>query len=203
MRAAHVAASLPSIRSPSASSRLNQNHGLVISYIKRGEHTRDRGLRMVKIGIMMCDRNRTCTGNKCFKSIIERDGAFAKYPRDEPIEVVGWIACGGCPGERLEYAPADMKRFGAEVIYLASCYLAGYPICPYIEDHKNYIEKVVGLPVTVGTHPMPRNYLNAHSNTGDWKRDDAYKWLGEITGNAEDADKYDSTNPDFLKNRQG
>jgi predicted metal-binding protein len=158
--------------------------------------------KLVKIGIMICDRNRTCTGNKCFKSIIERDGAFAKYPQDERIEIVGWIACGGCPGERLEYAPADMKKFGAEVIHLASCYLAGYPICPYIEDHRNYIEKVVGLPVTVGTHPMPRNYLNAHGTIGDWKRDDAYNWLAEITGDAEDADKYDSTSPGFLKKPQ-
>lgn len=57
---------------------------------------------------MICDRNRTCTGNKCFRSIIERDGAFKKIAKDEPIEVVGWIACGGCPGERLEYAPADI-----------------------------------------------------------------------------------------------
>jgi hypothetical protein len=32
---------------------------------------------MVKVGIMICDRNRTCTGNKCFKSMIERDGADA------------------------------------------------------------------------------------------------------------------------------
>jgi predicted metal-binding protein len=157
--------------------------------------------KLVKIGIMICDRNRTCTGNKCFKSIIERDGAFAKYPQNERIEIVGWIACGGCPGERLEYAPADMKKFGAEAIHLASCYLAGYPICPYIEDHKNYIEKVVGLPVTVGTHPMPRNYLNAHGIIGDWKRDDADNWLAGITGDAEDAGKYDSTSPDFLKKR--
>ena len=36
---------------------------------------------------MICDRNRTCTGNKCFKSIIERDGVFSKY-KDEPVEVV-------------------------------------------------------------------------------------------------------------------
>jgi predicted metal-binding protein len=155
--------------------------------------------KMVKVGIMICDRNRTCTGNKCFKSIIERDGAFAEYAEDEPIEVVGWMACGGCPGERLEYAPTDMKKFGAEVIHLASCYLAGFPICPYIEDQKNYIEKVVGLPVKVGTHPMPRNYLDAHERIGDWKRDDAAKWLGEITGSLEDADKYDSTNPNFLR----
>jgi predicted metal-binding protein len=154
---------------------------------------------MVKVGIMICDRNRTCTGNKCLKSINERDGAFADYPKDEPIEVVGWMACGGCPGERLEAAPADMKKYGAEVIYLASCYLAGYPICSYIEDHKKYIENVVGLPVKVGTHPMPSNYIKAHTKAGDWKRDGADKWLEGITGSQENADKYDSTNPNFLK----
>ncbi|MDH5200203.1 MAG: CGGC domain-containing protein [Candidatus Bathyarchaeota archaeon] len=154
---------------------------------------------MVKIGVMICDRNRTCTGNKCFKSILERDGAFSKYPADEPIEVVGWIACGGCPGERLEYALADMKKFGAEVIYLASCYLAGYPVCPHIRDHKTYIENVVGLPVVVGTHPMPQNYIDAHEKAKDWDRDNAREWLANITGDPKAAKKYDSTNPDFLK----
>lgn len=148
---------------------------------------------------MICDRNRTCTGNKCFRSIIERDGAFKKIAKDEPIEVVGWIACGGCPGERLEYAPADMKKYGAEVIYLASCYLAGYPVCPYIKDHKTYIENVVGLPVVVGTHPMPQNYIDAHEKAGDWDRDDARVFLVNVMGDPEAARKYDSTNPNFLK----
>lgn len=149
--------------------------------------------------MMICDRNRTCTGNKCFKAILERDGAFSKYPADEPIEVVGWVACGGCPGERLEYAPADMKKYGAEVIYLASCYLAGYPVCPYIRDHKTYIENVVGLPVVVGTHPMPQNYIDAHEKAKDWDRDNAREWLANITGDPKAARKYDSTRPDFLK----
>jgi predicted metal-binding protein len=152
---------------------------------------------MVKIGVLICDRNRTCTGNKCFKAINERDGAFAKL--NGPIEVVGWMACGGCPGERLESAPTDMKRFGAEVIYLASCYLAGYPACPYIEDHRAYIENVVGLPVRVGTHPMPRNYITAHGKIGDWRRDGAEAYLEDITGDADKATKYDSTDPNFLK----
>ena len=154
---------------------------------------------MVKIGIIICDRNRTCTGNKCFKSVNERDGAFEKLPGNEPIEVVGWSTCGGCPGERLETAPSDMKKYGAEVIYLASCHLAGYPASPYIEDHKNYIEKITGLPVKIGTHPMPRNYLNGHEKIGDWIRDKADKWLTEVTGNQDDADKYDSTYPNFLR----
>jgi predicted metal-binding protein len=154
---------------------------------------------MVKIGVMICDRNRTCTGNKCFKAILERDGTFSNYPKNESIEVVGWMACGGCPGERLEYAPTDMKKFGAEVIYLASCYLAGYPICPYIRDHKTYIENVVGLPVEVGTHPMPQNYIDAHEKANDWDRDNAQEWLVSITGDQKAAKKYDSTRPDFLK----
>jgi predicted metal-binding protein len=154
---------------------------------------------MVKIGVMICDRNRKCTGNKCFKSILERDGVFSEYPEDEPIEVVGWMACGGCPGERLEFAPADMKKFGAEVIYLASCYLAGYPVCPYIRDHKTYIENVVGLPVVVGTHPMPQNYIDAHGKAGDWDRDNAHEFLKNVMGDPEKARKYDSTDPDFLK----
>jgi predicted metal-binding protein len=154
---------------------------------------------MVKIGVMICDRNRKCTGNKCFKSILERDGAFSEYSVSEPIEVVGWIACGGCPGERLEFAPADMKKFGAEIIYLASCYLAGYPVCPYIKDHKTYIENVMGLPVVVGTHPMPQNYVDAHEKVGDWDRDNAREFLKNVTGDSNAARKYDSTNPNFLK----
>ena len=154
---------------------------------------------MVKIGVMICDRNRKCTGNKCFKSMLEHDGVFSEYAEDEPIEVVGWMACGGCPGERLEFAPVDMKKFGAEVIYLASCYLAGYPVCPYIRDHKTYIENVVGLPVVVGTHPIPQNYIDAHEKAGDWDRDDAREFLKNVTGDPEKARKYDSTNPNFLK----
>jgi len=154
---------------------------------------------MVKIGVMICDRNRKCTGNKCFKSMLERDGVFSEYPPDEPIEVVGWMACGGCPGERLEFAPADMKKYGAEVIFLASCYLAGYPVCPYIRDHKTYIENVVGLPVVVGTHPMPQNYIDAHGKAGDWDRDEAHEFLKNVMGDPEKARKYDSTNPNFLK----
>jgi predicted metal-binding protein len=151
-------------------------------------------ISMVKVGILICDRNRTCTGNKCYRSIIERDGVFSEY-KNESIEVVGWMACGGCPGERLEFAPADMKKYGAEVIFLASCYLAGYPPCPYIKDHKTYIENYVGLPVVIGTHPMPQNYIDTHTEAGDWEGLEDY--LAEIINDPDGAYKYDSTRPDY------
>ena len=46
---------------------------------------------------------------------------------------------------------------------------------------------------------MPRNYLNAHKSIGDWKRDQAANGWERSRRTHEDADKYDSTNPNFLK----
>jgi len=66
------------------------------------------------------------------------------------------MTCGGCPGERLEAVPVEIKKYVADAILLASCYFAGYPLCPYIEDHKTFIENYVGLPVIIGTHPYHR-----------------------------------------------
>jgi len=132
-------------------------------------------------------------------SIRERDGAFARYPENEPIEIVGFISCGGCPGERLEFSPADMKKYGAEAVHLATCFLAGYPACPHIEDFIKYIEGYVGLPVVVGTHPMPQNYIEAHENAGDWERDNVHEYLKGLIEDSGASLKYDSTRPDFLK----
>ena len=154
---------------------------------------------MVKVGIIICDRNRTCTGGKCFMSVEDRSGTFARYPKDEPIEIVGWINCGGCPGERLEFAPSTMKKYGAEVIHLASGFLAGYPPCPYIKDFVQYIENYTGLPVVVGTHPMPTNYIDAHEAAGDWNTTNLREYLKPLVNDEEASIKYDSTRPDFLK----
>lgn len=154
---------------------------------------------MARIGIIICDRERTCIGGKCFKAVHERAGVFRKYPADQPLEVVGYVACGGCPGERLERAPAELKKYGAEEIVLASCFLAGYPPCPYIENFIQYIQDYVGLPVVVGSHPMPTNYIVAHTKAGDWRKDNLQKHLEMLVDDKAASDRYDSTRPDFLK----
>ena len=154
---------------------------------------------MAKIGIIICDRERTCAGGKCFMAVKERVGVFRKYPVDEPLEVVGYITCGGCPGERLERAPAELKKYGAEEIILASCFLAGYPPCPYIENFIQYIESYVGLPVVVGSHPMPTNYITVHEKAGDWEKGNLRKHLQIIVDDKASSNRYDSTNPNFLK----
>ena len=108
----------------------------------------------VKIGIIICDRYRTCAGGKCFRALRNREGAFSIYKGKE-VEVVGYTTCGGCPGGNIEYAPAEMKKNGAEVIHLATGFVVGYPPCPYIQYFKDYIEKRFGLKVVIGTPDTP------------------------------------------------
>ena len=117
--------------------------------------------KKVKIGIIICDRYKTCAGGKCFRSIKEREGAFNIY-RDKEVELVGYTTCGGCPGGNIEYAPEEMKKNGAEVIHFATGMVVGYPPCPYINHFKEFIETNYGLKVVVGTHPIPEKYLITH-----------------------------------------
>ncbi len=126
-----------------------------------------------KIGIIICDRYRTCGGGKCFRSLKNREGAFDIYPEDETVEVVGYTTCGGCPGGNIEYAPEEMKNNGAEVIHFATGMVVGYPPCPYIGHFKAFIEEKYGLKVVVGTHPIPQKYFTTHKQLGTW---DTEEW---------------------------
>lgn len=123
--------------------------------------------KKVKVGIIICNRYKDCAGGKCFRSIKERAGAFDIY-KDVDVEVVGFTACGGCPGGNIEYAPEEMKKNGAEVIHFATGMVVGYPPCPRINYFKNFIEAKYGLKVVVGTHPIPENYYLIHSKLNTW-----------------------------------
>ncbi len=128
----------------------------------------------VKIGIIICDRYKSCAGGKCFRAIKERAGAFDIY-KDKDIEVVGYTNCGGCPGGNIEYAPEEMKKNGVEVIHFATGMVVGYPPCPNISYFKKFIESKFDLKVVVGTHPIPEKYLITHKllntwNTAEWQK---------------------------------
>jgi len=121
----------------------------------------------VKVGIIICDRYRTCAGGKCLRSIRDRKGAFSIYNGKE-IELVGYTSCGGCPGGNIEYAPEEMIKNGANVIHLATGMVVGYPPCPYISYFKKFIEEKYKIPVVIGTHPIPEKYLKVHTKLGTW-----------------------------------
>jgi predicted metal-binding protein len=120
----------------------------------------------MKVGIIICDRYHTCGGGKCFRSVRERAGAFARYPADEPLEVVGYSTCAGCPGGNVEYVPEEMVKNGAQAIHLATGMVVGYPPCPHLEYFKKFIPEKYGVPVVVGTHPIPEKYRLVHLKLG-------------------------------------
>ncbi|MDC7227290.1 MAG: CGGC domain-containing protein [Spirochaetales bacterium] len=125
---------------------------------------------MKKIGIVICDRYHNCAGGKCLKSLRNREGAFELY-KNEEIELVGYTTCGGCPGGNIEYAPAEMKKNGAEIIHLATGLVVGYPPCSRIKAFCEFIPEKYGIDVVVGTHPIPQNYFITHSELGTWDSD--------------------------------
>ncbi len=125
---------------------------------------------MMKLGIIICGRYQSCGGGKCFRALRERVGAFSVYPQQEPLELVGYSTCGGCPGGNIEYVPEEMIKNGAEVIHLATGLVVGYPPCPYIRPFKQFIESRYGVPVAVGTHPIPLKYMKEHSRLPFWEQ---------------------------------
>ena len=122
----------------------------------------------IKVGIIICDRYRTCAGGKCFRSLHNREGAFRIYQNQE-VELVGYTTCDGCPGGNIEYAPEEMIKNGADVIHLATGLVVGYPPCPYLAHFQEFIEAQYGVKVVVGTHPIPQKYLNVHSKLKTWE----------------------------------
>ncbi len=126
----------------------------------------------IRIGIIICDRYRTCAGGKCLRAMRNKEGAFAQYG-DSELELVGYTTCDGCPGGNIEYAGDEMVKNGAQVIHLATGLLVGYPPCPYIQTFKAFLEKRYGVEVVLGTHPIPQKYLDMHTSLGTW---DAAEW---------------------------
>lgn len=124
-------------------------------------------MEKARVGIIICDRYRTCAGGKCFRSLRNREGAFSRYA-DKEVELVGYTTCDGCPGGNVEYAVEEMKNNGAEAIHLATGFIVGYPPCPHITYLRDFIEARYGLEVVYGTHPIPQKYLDMHERLGTW-----------------------------------
>jgi predicted metal-binding protein len=97
-----------------------------------------------------------------------REGAFSIYAGMD-VELVGFTTCDGCPGGNIEYAGQEMVKNGAEIFHLATGMVVGYPPCPHIDTFKAFLEKRYGVKVVVGTHPIPKNYLDMHTHLGTWE----------------------------------
>jgi hypothetical protein len=85
-----------------------------------------------------------------------------------------------------------MIKNGAEAIHLATGLLVGYPPCPYIWQFKAFIETAYGLPVVVGTHPIPQKYLDVHKKLPFWREQNVAELAGPLLD--EDPEIMDSYN---------
>ena len=135
---------------------------------------------MTRLGIIICARYRDCGGGKCFRALRERLGAFSRYGADEPVEIIGYTTCGGCPGGNIEYAPAEFIKNGCDAVHLATGLVVGYPPCPYISQFREFIQNRYELPVVVGTHPIPLNYMKTHSELPFWEQNGMDELAGPL-----------------------
>lgn len=62
-----------------------------------------------------------------------------------------------------------MVKNGAEVIHLATGMVVGCPPCPHLRTFKAFLEKRYPVKGVVGTHPIPRKYLDMHTPLGTWE----------------------------------
>lgn len=131
----------------------------------------------VKLGIVICDRYRSCAGGKCFRALQNREGAFSHY-KDREVELVAYTSCGGCPGGNIEYTPEEMKKNGVQIVHLATGMVVGYPPCPHIGYFRSFIREKYGLEVVVGTHPIPEKYYRTHEALGTWHSPEWQDYIG-------------------------
>lgn len=76
--------------------------------------------------------------------------------------------------------PEEMIKNGAQVIHLATGMVVGYPPCPNIRRFKAFIEERYGLPVVIGTHPIPKKYMDVHSRLPFWEESRMSEIIGAL-----------------------
>lgn len=100
---------------------------------------------MLKVGMIRCQQTEDmCPGNTDFR--VAKEGKCA-FEETGPVEVVGFVSCGGCPGKRAVTCAKTMVERGAEAIVFVSCISKGNPIgmpCPHYQKMKEAIIKKVG-----------------------------------------------------------
>ena len=104
----------------------------------------------MKAGVIRCQQTEDrCSGSVDFKVLPQ--GKLGAQDVG-PVEIVGFVSCGGCPGKRAVGRARNMVESGVKVIFLASCIKKGSPIgfpCPHFEAMKRAIQEEIGEEATL------------------------------------------------------
>jgi len=112
---------------------------------------------MARIGILTCSnatQDLGCSSVSCLGDLRKRKGAFAQYPHDERLDLVGIINCPGCPTvvgpAKLLHRIKALTEFKIHAIHLSYCILA---LCPFKTKYIEAVEKnFPDIKVISGTH---------------------------------------------------
>jgi predicted metal-binding protein len=127
---------------------------------------------MAKIGILTCSnatQDLGCSSVSCLANLRKRKGAFADYPEDESLILIGIINCPGCPtltGEdKLVERIRALTEFGVDTIHFTFCIKA---LCPFKEKYRKALEShFPDIKVVIGTHEervTPKEYRDRVKN---------------------------------------
>lgn len=112
---------------------------------------------MARIGILTCSnatQDLGCSSASCLADFSKRKGAFAEYPGEEPLILVGIINCPGCPtlagADKLLSRIRALTEFRVDAIHFTYCMKA---LCPFREKYREALEKAFpDIRIVIGTH---------------------------------------------------
>lgn len=97
-----------------------------------------------------------CPGTACFKVAKHGQKGFEEVG---PVEVIGYVTCGGCPGKEILSRSEKMVEKGAEIIVLSSCIVGNHPggryyPCPFLSQIRSLLQTYIGQETQIiyGTH---------------------------------------------------
>lgn len=93
----------------------------------------------MKLGIIRCAQTEDfCPGTADFKTIQAKAGAFAGVT--EPIELIGFVSCGGCLGKKAVLRAKELVKRDADTI--------AFP-CPMAQPMMQAVKKAVGEEIRI------------------------------------------------------
>ena len=112
---------------------------------------------MARIGILTCSnatQEMGCSSVSCLKTMRERKGAFERYSKEEPLDLIGIINCSNCPTlagyKKLLNRVRALTEFKVDAIHLTYCIDA---LCPFKAKYISLLkEHFPDIEIIIGTH---------------------------------------------------
>jgi len=121
---------------------------------------------MEKVLIVGCKNamDDVCIGcSRCLVGLNRKAGEFERY-QDQPVELMGLLNCGGCPGAAMVTRLVQVKLWNMPLedkvtkVHIGPCVLDH---CPYKETLITKIKAKAGVEVVEGTHPYKPDQIFA------------------------------------------